>query len=100
MLAVLEVVLFALDLYWWIIIGSAVFSWLYAFNVVNGRNQFVAAVGNFLYQATEPVLKPIRRFMPNLGTIDISPIVLLLLLMLVQRFLILYVAPAIVHAGV
>ncbi len=100
MLAVLEVILVALDLYWWVIIGSVVFSWLYAFNIVNGRNAVVAGIGNFLYQATEPLLRPIRRFMPNLGTIDISPIVLLLLLMLVQRVLILYVAPAIMRAGI
>lgn len=99
MLAVLEVILFAIDLYWWIIIASAVFSWLFAFNVVNGRNAFVAAIGNFLYQATEPALRPIRRFLPNLGTIDISPIVLLLLLMLVQSFIIRYLWPAIANAG-
>ena len=100
MLAVLNVALLALDLYWWIIIGSVVFSWLYAFNVVNPRSPFVAGVGNFLFQATEPLLKPIRRFMPNLGTIDVSPIILLLALTLVQQLLVLYVAPAIIRAGI
>ena len=100
MLAVLNVALIALDFYWWIIIGSVVFSWLHAFNVVNARNPFVASVGNFLFQATEPLLKPIRRFMPDLGTIDISPIVLLLGLTLVQQFLVIYVAPAILRAGI
>ena len=78
MRAVLDVVLAALNLYWWVIIASAVFSWLFAFNVINVRNQGVAAIGNFLFQATEPALRPIRRIMPNLGTIDISPIILLL----------------------
>ncbi len=69
------------------------FSWLFAFNIVNGRNPVVAQIGNFLYQATEPALRPIRRFLPNLGTIDISPIVLLLGLMLLQRVIILYLYP-------
>ena len=68
------------DIYWWIIIASAIFSWLYAFNVVNPRNQFVGTIGNMLYRLTEPALRPIRRFMPDLGGIDISPIILLLVL--------------------
>ncbi len=93
MRAILDVLLVVIDLYWWIIIASAVFSWLFAFNIVNGRNPVVAQIGNFLYQATEPALRPIRRFLPNLGTIDISPIVLLLGLMLLQRVIILYLYP-------
>ncbi|MGB3387205.1 MAG: YggT family protein, partial [Pseudaminobacter sp.] len=80
MLALIQTVVLALDLYWWIIIASAIFSWLYAFNVVNSRNQFVDTIGNFLFRATEPVLAPIRRIMPNLGGIDISPIIVLLIL--------------------
>lgn len=93
MRAILEVILLALDLYVWIIIASAIFSWLYAFNVINARNQFVGMIGNFLYQLTEPVLRPIRRYMPNLGTIDISPIVLILLIFLLQRIIALYIYP-------
>ncbi len=58
--------------YTWIIIASAIFSWLYAFNVVNSSNRFVASVGEFLYKVTEPVLRPIRNLLPNLGGIDIS----------------------------
>ena len=83
-----------LNLYWWIIIISVVLSWLYAFNVVNAGNQFVAAVGNFVHEATEPVLSRIRRFMPNLGTIDISPIILLVGITFLQIFLRTSVAPA------
>ena len=83
-----------LDIYWWIVIISVVLSWLYAFNVVNPGNQFVAAVGNFVNEATEPLLSRIRRFMPNLGTIDISPIVLLLAITFLQIFLRTSVAPA------
>ena len=66
MLALIQTIDLALGIYWWIIIGSAIFSWLYAFNVVNPRNQFVGMIGNFLYRATEPALAPIRRF-PTTG---------------------------------
>ena len=87
MLALIMTIDFVLKLYWWIIIASAIFSWLYAFNVVNPRNQFVGMVGNMLFRLTEPALKPIRRFMPDLGGIDISPIVLLIILYFLQAFL-------------
>ncbi len=93
MAAILDVVLVALNLYWWIIIASAVFSWLYAFNVVNPRNQVVMAVGQFLYQVTEPALRPIRRIMPNLGAVDISPIVLLLIILLLRQIILRYLYP-------
>ncbi|HSA79596.1 MAG TPA: YggT family protein [Geminicoccaceae bacterium] len=74
-------------LYIWVVIASVVLSWLVAFNVVNTRNAFVHQVGEFLYRATEPALRPIRNVLPNLGGIDISPVVLLLLLYFVQRLL-------------
>lgn len=93
MRAVLDVVMIALNLYWYVVIASALFSWLYAFGVVNPRNQVVSAIGNFLYQATEPVLRPIRRVMPNLGAIDISPVILLLGILLIQQIIIRYVYP-------
>ncbi len=93
MRAILDVVLLALDLYVWVVIASAIFSWLYAFNVVNPRNQFVGMIGNALYQLTEPVLRPIRRFLPNMGGLDLSPVVLLLLVFLVQRLIIYYLYP-------
>ena len=94
MLALIQTVVLALDLYWWIIIASAVFSWLYAFNVVNPRNQVVSTIGNVLFRITEPALRPIRRFLPDLGGIDISPIILLLLIFFIRQFLITTVAPA------
>jgi len=93
MRAILDVVLIALDLYVWVVIASAIFSWLFAFNVVNPRNQFVAMIGNALYQLTEPVLRPIRQFMPSLGGLDLSPIVLLLGIFLVQRLIAYYLYP-------
>lgn len=95
MLALIQTVVLALDLYWWIIIISAIFSWLYAFNVINSRNQFVGTIGNFLFRATEPVLAPIRRIMPDLGGIDISPIIVLLILFFLRQFILTTIAPLI-----
>lgn len=94
MLALIQTILLALDIYWWIIIAAAVFSWLYAFNVVNSGNQLVGSIGTFLYKATEPALRPIRRFLPDLGGIDISPIILLLIIFFIRQFIITTVAPA------
>jgi YggT family protein len=93
MRAILDVILVALDIYVYVIIAMAVFSWLLAFNVVNQRNQVVATIGNMLYQLTEPLLRPIRRRMPTMGGLDLSPIVLLLLIFLVQRIIAYYIYP-------
>lgn len=94
MLALIQTIVLALDIYWWIIIASAIFSWLFAFNVVNSRNQVVAVIGDFLFRATEPALRPIRRVLPDLGGIDISPIILLLLIFFVRQLILTTVAPA------
>jgi YggT family protein len=96
MLALIQTVVLALDIYWWIIIASAIFSWLYAFNVVNPRNQFVGTIGNFLFRITEPVLAPIRRRLPDLGGIDISPIIVLLIIFFLRQFLWTTIAPLVV----
>ena len=93
MFALFSTIDFALGLYTWIIIASAIFSWLYAFNVVNSNNRFVAMIGEFLYKATEPALRPIRRIMPDLGGLDISPIILLLIIMFLRTFLATSVMP-------
>jgi YggT family protein len=93
MRALLDVILVALQIYIWIVIAAAILSWLIAFNVVNTRNPAVAAVGEFLYRITEPVLRPIRNFMPNLGGIDISPIILFLIILLIERVIIYYIYP-------
>ena len=82
-----QVVLVALSLYTWLIIASAILSWLVAFNVVNTSNRVVYMIGDFLYRLTEPALRPIRRILPNMGPIDISPIVLLLILFFLQKVL-------------
>ncbi|PCI03127.1 MAG: hypothetical protein COB78_11010 [Hyphomicrobiales bacterium] len=93
MRAILEVVLLILDLYWWIVIASVIFSWLYAFNVINAGNPFVGSIANFLHQATEPLLSRIRKVMPNLGSLDVSPIMLILGIFFVRRVIVLYVYP-------
>ena len=76
-----------IDLYIWVLILAVIASWLISFNVINTTNRVVYVVVDFLYRATEPVLRPIRRFLPNLGGLDISPIVLVLLLIFVQDLL-------------
>ena len=95
MRAVLDIVLIVLDLYIWLLIASAILSWLIAFNVVNTRNQFVAAVAEFLYRITEPVLAPIRNMMPNFGGLDISPIIVILVIMLIERVITYYIYPVV-----
>lgn len=96
MLALIQTIVLALDIYWWLLIASAIFSWLYAFNVVNPRNQVVMTIGNALFRITEPALRPIRRLLPDLGGIDISPIILLLIIFFVRQFIIQTVAPAVI----
>ena len=84
------------DLYIWVIIIGAVFSWLIAFNVVNTSNRFVNSVGEMLYRVTEPALRPIRRFLPNLGGIDISPVILILALLFIRDVVLLgWILPAV-----
>lgn len=93
MRAILDIVLLVLQIYIWLLIASAVLSWLVAFNVVNTRNQVVATIGDFLYRITEPVLRPIRNAMPSLGGIDVSPVILILLILLIENVIIRYIYP-------
>ena len=93
MRALFLVIDLALELYIWIVIAAAIFSWLVAFHVVNTRNQAIAMIGEFLYRITEPVLRPIRNFLPNLGGIDISPVVLFLIIIFIRYVIALYVLP-------
>jgi YggT family protein len=71
----------------WLLIANAILSWLVAFNVVNTQNQFVSAIGNFLYRITEPPLRPIRKIIPTFGGLDVSPIVLILLLIFLRNLM-------------
>ena len=87
MQALLILITTVIQIYIYILIAGAVLSWLIAFNVVNPRNQFVHLIADLLYRLTEPVLQPIRRILPNLGGLDISPVVLILLLVFVENLM-------------
>ena len=93
MRALFLVIDLALELYIWILIAAAIFSWLVAFNVVNVRNSVVGMIGDFLYRITEPALRPIRNVMPNLGGIDISPVILILIIIFIRYCIALYILP-------
>ncbi len=93
MRAVLLVILYALDIYTWIIIASAILSWLIAFDVINTRNDFVRSVWTGLLAVTEPVLRPIRNFLPAMGGMDLSPIVLILGIIFLENVIKMYIWP-------
>jgi YggT family protein len=94
MYALLWLIDTALSIYIWVLIVAAVFSILTAFSILDTRNRLVWTVGDFLWRVTEPALRPIRSVLPNLGGIDISPLILILLLQAVRIFLSTTVAPA------
>ena len=96
MRALLDVILLVLQLYTWVIIAVAVLSWLIAFNVINIHNDFVRSIWNGLNALTEPLLRPIRRFMPNMGGLDISPIILLLAIFFLERIIAYNVYPLVI----
>ena len=100
MLAVIQVVLLVLNILWWIIIASAILSWLLAFNILDYRNNFVRTIADMLHRLTEPLFRPIRNILPNLGGIDLSPLVILLIIFFLQQFIIIYIAPAVIRAGI
>jgi YggT family protein len=81
----IEVVLILLNFVWWLIIASVVASWLVAFGVVNTRNDVVYRILNILNRVTDPILKPIRRLIPPMGGLDLSPMIVLLIIYVLQR---------------
>ena len=84
-----------LNIYKWIVIANVIISWLVSFNVLNTQNRFVYSILELTYRLTDPFLNKIRRFLPNLGTLDISPVILLVLIWFLQTCMYLYVAPII-----
>ena len=84
-----------ISIYIWLLIAQAVLSWLVAFGIVNRHNRVVGTIEDFLWRITEPALRPIRRILPNLGGIDISPVILILLLVFLRRLLLYDVAPSV-----
>ena len=95
MIAIFYLVLQILKIYSFVVIANVIISWLIAFNILNTSNRFVYSVLDFTYRLTEPILNKIRRFLPNLGTFDISPIILLLLIWFIEMCMKLYLAPII-----
>jgi YggT family protein len=87
MVSLLGLINTIIQLYIYVLIVNAILSWLLAFNVVNPRNQVVRTVGFGLYRLTEPLLRPIRQILPSMGGLDLSPVVLILLLIFVQNLL-------------
>ena len=95
MIAIFYLVLQILKLYSYVVRGNVVISWLIAFNVLNTQNRFVYSILELTYRLTDPILVRIRRFLPNLGSLDISPIILLLLIWFIEMCMKLYIAPMI-----
>jgi YggT family protein len=95
MVPLIGFIVLVIDLYIWVVIASAILSWLIAFNVVNTSNRFVFTVADMLYRVTEPALRPIRSIIPNLGGIDISPVILILFLLFIRDVVLLgWILPA------
>lgn len=95
MRVLLEVILIVLDIYWWVVLATIVLSWLVAFGIINTRNQLVDTIWRALNSLTEPVLRPIRRYMPKLNGLDLSPIILFIFIYVIQRVIQLYIYPAV-----
>jgi YggT family protein len=95
MIAIFYLALQVLKIYTYVVIANVVISWLIAFNVLNTSNRFVYSILELTYRLTDPILNRIRRFLPNLGAFDISPIILLLLIWFIEMCMKLYVAPII-----
>ena len=95
MIAIFYLFLQILKLYSYVVIANVIISWLIAFNILNTQNKFIYAILELTYKLTDPFLRRIRRFLPNLGSLDISPIILLLLIWFIEMCMKLYIAPMI-----
>ena len=95
MIAIFYLALQILKLYSYVVIANVIISWLIAFNILNTQNRFVYSILELSYKLTDPILNKIRRFLPNLGSLDISPIILLLLIWFIEMCMKLYIAPII-----
>ena len=85
--ALLSTISLVLSLVWWVFLVMIIMSWLISFNVINTRNQFVAGVWRALNQVTEPILRPIRRILPPMGGLDLSPIIVFIMFFFLQQFI-------------
>jgi len=95
MIAIFYLVLQLLKLYYYVVLANVVISWLVAFNILNTQNRFVYSILEMTYRLTDPILNRIRQFLPNLGSLDISPVILLVLIWFVEMCMHLYIKPMI-----
>ena len=95
MIAIFYLVLQLLKLYYYVVLANVVISWLVSFNILNTQNRFVYSILDMTYRLTEPMLNRIRRFLPNLGSLDISPVILLVLIWFIEMCMHLYIKPMI-----
>jgi YggT family protein len=93
MRALLDVIMLVLNLYWYVVLAMIIMSWLISFNVVNTRNQFVSQLWRILNQLTEPVLRPIRRVLPNFSGLDLSPLILFIIIYFIEQVIGRYIYP-------
>lgn len=87
MYAILSTIAMILELYKWVFIIMIIMTWLFSFNIINGSNQFVATIWRIVDTLTEPVLRPIRRLLPNMGGLDLSPIIVFIAIFFLQNFI-------------
>ncbi len=99
MLALLQIVQLLLNLVWWVIMIQAVMSWLIAFNIINTQSNVVRSVWEALQRITEPLYRPIRRILPDFGTLDLSPLVVLLILYILTNIVVPNIAQGLLAPG-
>jgi YggT family protein len=87
LIPLIHVIIMALNLYWWAIVIYVLLGWLEQFNIINRYNNFVYGVHTFLFRVVEPALTPIRRLLPNMAGVDLSPLVLILVIYFVRGML-------------
>jgi len=92
--ALLYLIVTVIDIYQFVLIAAVIFSWLISFNIINTYNQFVAMLGQVLHRLTEPALAPVRRILPDMGGLDLSPVIVLILLQVLKVLVIQDIAPA------
>ena len=95
MIAIFYLALQILKLYSYVVLANVVISWLVAFNILNTQNRFIYSILEMTYRLTEPMLNKIRRFLPNFGSLDIAPVILLILIWFLEMCMKLYIAPMI-----
>ena len=87
MILLLQIIEILLDVVWWVIVVQAILSWLFAFNVINTSNEGVRTIWNALQRMTDPLYRPIRRILPDFGALDLSPLVVLIIIVILDKII-------------